>query len=110
MTTHCVTLYYAHCHQNQVYPSSLSLARDHTKLVSEVPKLHVGQRLGQYVRDLLICGNVPELHSSLHHHIANVLIFDLYMLGLIVKHKILGQLNATLVVTINIGNIHLYIK
>ena len=73
MTTHCVTLCYAHYHQNRVYPSSLPLARDHTKLVPEVHKLHFGQRLGQHICDLLICGNVLELHSSLLHHIVYIL-------------------------------------
>ena len=101
---------YAHCHQNQVYQSSLPLTRDHSKLVSEVLKLHLGQQLGQHIRDLLIRSNLLKLHSSLLHHIANVLIFDLYMLGFIVKHWILEQLNATLIVTINTSSIHLYIK
>ena len=73
MTTHCVTLCYAHCHQNRVYQSSLPLARDHTKLVSEVHKLNLGQQLGQHIHDLLICGNILELHSSLLHHITDML-------------------------------------
>ena len=89
MTTHCVTLYYAHCHQNRVYPSSLPLVRDHTKLVPEVPKLYLGQQLGQYIHDLLICDNVLEIHNSLLHHIANILIFDLYVLELVMEHWIL---------------------
>ena len=89
MTTHCVTLCYAHCHQNQVYPSSLPLVRDHSKLVSEVLRLHLGQWLGQHICDLLICGNVLELHNSLLHHIVNILIFDLYVLGLVMEHWIL---------------------
>ena len=83
MTTHCVTLCYAHCHQNRIYPSSLSLARDHTKLVSEVHKLHLAQWLGLHIHDLRICGNVLELHNSLLHHIMDILIFDLYVLGLV---------------------------
>ena len=107
MTTHCVTLCYAHCHQNRVYPSSLPLARDHSKLVSEVLKLHLGQRLGQHIRDLLIYDSVLELHSSLLHHIMDILVFDLYLLGLVMKHWILRQLYATLVVTINTSLIHL---
>ena len=86
MTTHYVTLCYAHCHQNRVYQSSLPLARDHTKRVSEIYKLYLGQRLGQHIRDLLICGNVLELHSSLLHHITNILIFDLYVLALVMEH------------------------
>ena len=105
MTLHSATLCYAHCHQKQVYPSSLPLARDHTKLVLEVHKLHLGQWLGQYVCDLLICGNVLELHSYLLHHIANVLIFDLNMLGFIMKHRILRELDATLIITINTSSL-----
>ena len=61
-----------------------------SKLVPEVLKLHLGQRLGQHIRDLLICGNVLELHSSLLHHIMDILVFDLYELGLVMEHWILG--------------------
>ena len=90
--------------------SSLPLARDHTKLVSEVHKLHLGQLLGQHIRDLLICGNVLELHNSLLHHIANVLIFDLNMLGFIVKHRILREFDATLIITVYRGRPQLSTK
>ena len=89
----------------QVSPPSLPLVRDHTKLVSEVLQLHPAQRLGQYVRDLLIRSNVLKLHSSLLHHVANVLVFDLNMLGFIVKHRILRELDATLIITINISSL-----
>ena len=89
MTAHYVTLCYAHCHQTRVYQSSLPLARDHSKLVSEVLKLHLGQQLGQHICALLICGNVLELHNSLLHHITDILAFDLYVLGLVMKHWIL---------------------
>ena len=39
----------------------------------KLPKLHPGQRLGQHICDLLICGNVLELHISLLHHITDIL-------------------------------------
>ena len=81
--------------------------RDHSKLVSEVLKLHLGQRLGQHIRNLLICGNVLEFHNSLLHHIMDRLVLDLYVLGLVLKHWILLLLYATLVVTINTSHIHL---
>ena len=67
----------------------LPLTRDHSKLVSDVLKLHLGQRLGQHIHDLLICGNVLELHNFLLHHITNILVFDLYVLGLIMEQWIL---------------------
>ena len=73
------------CHQNESlrdHSRSLPLTRYHTKLVPEVLQLQSGQRLGQYVRDLLIHSNVKKLHSSFLHHVANVLVFDLDMLGL----------------------------
>ena len=81
--------------------------RDHSKLVYEVLELHLGQRLGQHVRNLLICGNILKLHSSLLHHITDILVLDLYVLGLVMKHWILRQLYATLVVTINTSRIQL---
>ena len=62
---------------------------DHSKLVSEVLKLNLGQWLGQHVYDLLICGNVLELHNSLLHHITDILVIDLYVLGLVMEHWIL---------------------
>ena len=76
----------------------------------KLPKLHPGQRLGQYVRDLLICSNVMKLHSSLLHHVTNVLVFDLNMLGFIVKHQILRELDATLIITIYTSSLQLEIK
>ena len=98
-----VPLCYAHCRQNQVYQSSLPLARDHSKLVSEVLRLH----LGQHIRELLICGNILELHNSLLHHIMDTVVFNLSVLGLVMEHRILWQPYAALVVTINTSCIHL---
>ena len=98
-----VPLCYAHCRQNQVYQSSLPLVRDNSKLVSEVLRLH----LGQHIRELLICGNILELHNSLLHHIMDTVVFNLSVLGLVMEHWILWQPYAALVVTINTSRIHL---
>ena len=98
-----VPLYYAYCRHNQVYQSSLPLARDHSKLVSKVLKLH----LGQHIHELLIYGNILELDNSLLHHIMDTLVFNLSVLGLIMEHWILWQPYAILVVTINTCRIHL---
>lgn len=83
---------------------------DHSKLVLEVLKLYLGQQLGQHIPDLLVCGNILELHNSLFHHITDILILDVYVLRLVMKYWILGQLNVTLVVTKNTSHIQLEIK
>ena len=83
---------------------------DHSKLVSEVLELHLGQRLGQHICNLLICGNILKLHSSLLHHITDILVLDVDVLGLVMNHWILGQLYATLVVTKDTSRIQLEIK
>ena len=90
--------------------TSLPLSRDHSKLVSEVLQLHSGQWLGEHVRGLLICGNVLELHCSLIHHVTDIMIFDLDVFGPIMKHRVLGHLCATLVVTPDASHIRHMIK
>ena len=88
-----------------------SLLRGTTpSLFPKLPKLHLGQRLGQYVRDLLIRSNVKKLHNSFLHHVMNVLVFDLDMLGFVVKHWILREFDTTLIITINPSSLQLKIK
>jgi hypothetical protein len=55
-------------------PLSREVLSDNTKLVSEVLKLHIGQRLGQHICNLLIFTNILELYSAPLHHIRNVVI------------------------------------
>jgi hypothetical protein len=72
--------------------TSLSMRVDilhHAKLVSDVLILHSIQRLCENVHDLLIYGYVPEHQNSSLHHVSDVMVFDLYMLRLVMKYKIL---------------------
>ena len=80
-------------------PLSREVLSNNTKLVSEVLKLHMRQRLGQHICNLLICANILELYSSLLHHVMNVVILDLYVLRLIMEHCVLCHLYATFVIT-----------
>jgi hypothetical protein len=86
-----------------VSSTSLPLLRDilseNTKLVLEVLKLHMRQRLGQHICNLLICANILEFYSSPLPHITNVVILDLYVLQIILEHKVLHHLYATLFIT-----------
>jgi hypothetical protein len=50
------------------------------KLVSEVYKLYPRQRLGENVRNLLICGYVLEIYCSFLHHVLDEVIIDLNVL------------------------------
>jgi hypothetical protein len=61
-------------------PLSREVLLDYTKLVSEVLKLHMRQRLGQHICNLLICANILELYSSPMHHITNIVIPYFYVL------------------------------
>jgi hypothetical protein len=67
-------------------PLSRKVLSDNTKLVSEVLKLHMRQRIGQHICNLLICANILELSNSPLYHITNVVIPDLYVLRLIMEH------------------------
>jgi hypothetical protein len=80
-------------------PLSREVLSDNTKLVSEVFKLHMRQRLGQHICHLHSCANILELYNSPLHHITNVLIPGLYVLRLIMEHWVLHHFYATLVFT-----------
>ena len=81
------------------FPLSREVLLDNTKLVSEVLKLQVRQRLSQHICNLLICDNILELHISLLYHVMNVVILDLYVLRFIMEHWVLCHLYATMVIT-----------
>jgi hypothetical protein len=61
----------------------------HVKLVSKVLILYSRQRLGENARYLLIYGYVLELHYSSLHRVLDVMVFDLYMLQIVMKDKII---------------------
>lgn len=48
-----------------------------SKLVPEVYKLRIGQRLCKNISNLLISRNIMELHGSLLHHVMNEVVLDL---------------------------------
>ena len=80
-------------------PLSREVPSDYTKLVLEVLKLHTRQRLSQHIYYLLICANILELHNSLLYQVTNVLISYLYVLRLIMEHRVLHYIYTTLVIT-----------
>ena len=67
-----------------LWDSSLSLGGnldlDNTKILPEVLELHSSQWLRQYISYLFLHCNILELHSSLLHHIPDIVILDLDML------------------------------
>jgi hypothetical protein len=52
----------------------------HAKLVLEVLKLYLRQRLGQHIDYFLISSNILELHSSLLYHVSDIMVLELDML------------------------------
>jgi hypothetical protein len=80
-------------------PLSREVLSDYTKLVSKVLKLYKIQRLGQHIYNLLTYANILELYDSHMHHITNVVILDLFVLQLVMEHRVLCHLNVALVIT-----------
>jgi hypothetical protein len=80
-------------------PLSREVLSNYNKLVSKVLKLYTRQRLGQHICNLLIYANILELYSFSLHHITNVVIPDFYVLRLIMEHRVLRHLYATLAIT-----------
>ena len=94
--------------------STLPLTKEsvphNTHLVSEVDMLAPWERLRQNVCYLLIRGNVLEFHNSLLDPISDEVILDVDMLGPLMKHRILRELNTALIVTMNHRRPQLKIK
>jgi hypothetical protein len=81
-----------------------------SKFVSECLKLPFCSGLGQNISNLLICGNILEIQCSLLNPVSYEVIFDLYVLGPVIKHWILREFDTTLIITINDLGIQLLIK
>ena len=78
------------CSSEWLWDTSLSLGGsldlENTKSLSEVLKLQPSQWLRQYISYLFLCHNIQELHCSSLHHIPDIVILDLDMLRLVMKH------------------------
>ena len=85
-----------------IWISSFSLGGnldlENTKLLPEVLELQPRQWLLQYISYLFLHRNILELHYSPLHHIPDIVILDLDMLQLVMEHRVLRQLQTTLVV------------
>jgi hypothetical protein len=73
----------------------------HSKLVSEEDELSLYQGLGENVYQLLICRNILELDYSLQHPVSDEVVSNLNVLRPIVKHWILREFDATLVIRVD---------
>ena len=74
---------------NSSLPLRRNLDLENTKLLPEVLKLHSSQWLHQHISYLFLHCNILELHCSLLHHIPDIVILDLDMLRLVMKHWVL---------------------
>ena len=94
---------YLTCSSEWLLDSSLPLGRnldlEKTKLLPEVLELHPSQWLHQHISYLFLHHNILELHCYSPHHIHDIVILDIDMLRLVMEHRVLRQLHATLVVT-----------
>ena len=62
--------------------------------VTEVHKLRIGQRLGEHVRNLILCANVDKLHLLIQHHLLKKPQSDFKMLSRASRLKIASQVNT----------------
>ena len=88
-------------------PLGRNLDLENTKLLPEVLKLHLSQCLSQHISYLFVHRNILELHCSSLHHILDIVILDLDMVQLVMKHMGLQQLHTNLVVAIYTSSIQL---
>jgi hypothetical protein len=68
------------------------------KLHPKLCELHSPQGLRQNVSDLIICSHVIHFKDVLLNAILNKMIPSINVLAMIMKHRILGQLNCKLIV------------
>ena len=59
---------------------------------------------------MLFCRNVLQSHNTSLDPVFDEVIFDLYMLEFVIKHKIFRELNVTLIITMNHRGIQLKTK
>ena len=78
-----------------------TLPHSNTKLVSKVHKLCQGQWLGQNIYRLFYHWNILNTENVLLHHVLDIVISHLNVLRPVVKHRILGELYTTLIVTVD---------
>jgi len=94
--------------------STLPLSKEgilhHTKSVSKEHKLPFLQGLGQNIYNLLICGNILNIHCSLLDPIPDEVVSYLNMLGPIMKYYILRYFDTTLVIAVDHCRLKLLIK
>jgi len=74
---------------NVSYMTLIGGSLNNSKLFSESQKFYFPKGFCQNVGDLFICTDMLEPYSSLLHHISNIVVFDIDMLGVIMKYKIL---------------------
>ena len=74
---------------------------DHPHLLSEVSELNLTQSLGEDICHLFSCRSVPQLHNSSLDIVSDEMATNVNVLRPVMKHKILGELDATLIITHN---------
>jgi hypothetical protein len=74
-------------------------------LIFELHKLLFAKCLGEYICHLIICLYVLEPHNSLLYIISYKVIADVNMLATIMKHVILREPDATLIITMYHGSL-----
>ena len=71
------------------FPLEGNLNLENTKILPDVLELQSSQWIHQYICYLFLRHNILELHCSPLHHIPDIVILDLDMLRLVMKHWIL---------------------
>ena len=70
-------------------PLGRNLDLENTKLLLEVLKLYLSQWLSQHISYLFVHRNILDIHCSFLYYIHDIVIFDLDMILLVIKHRVL---------------------
>ena len=62
--------------------------------VTEVQELGIGQRLGDHVRNLILCANVDKLNFLIQYHLLKKPQSDFKMLSRASRLKVASQINT----------------
>jgi hypothetical protein len=98
----------------KVHKSTLPLTEEgvphQAHLVFEKDMFAPWQGLGENICNLIICRNVLKLNDPSLNPISDEVVSDLNMLRPVMKHWILREFYATLIITMNQGRSHLLSK
>jgi hypothetical protein len=88
-------------YQNSTLPLTEESVLHHSLLVSEVDMLSPWKKLRENVYNFLICRYVLKLNCPSPNPFTDEVVYDLYVLGPVMKYWILIEFDTTLIIKVN---------